>query len=271
MATRLPSADLFTAAELPLRDLSAAEQVDHQLERNGALDATDLGIGALIEVNPDAMAIAMERDVEVASGHGRGPLHGLAVVVKDNINTADSMRTTAGSLAMVTNRQTSDAPVVSRLRDAGLVILGKANMSEWANFRSPRSLSGWSARGGLTRNPWDLRRSAGGSSSGSAAAAAADIAPLAVGTETDGSIICPASYCGVVGIKPTVGLIPSSGIVPISAVQDAPGPLTRSVRLTAALLDVMVDRASGHFSARISLPSTGIRFGVVREYFGAHS
>ena len=276
MATRLPSAELFTAAELPLRDLSAAEQVDHQLERSGALDATDPAIGALIEINSDAMAIAMERDSEVRAGRPRGPLHGLAVVVKDNIDTGDSMLTTAGSLAMVADHPTRDAPVVSRLRDAGLVILGKANLSEWAYFRSPHGLSGWSGRGGLTRNPWDLARSAGGSSSGSGAAAAAGISPLAVGTETDGSIICPASYCGVVGFKPSTTLLPTTGIVPISAIQDAPGPMARSVRLTAALLDVMSVDASGdsdsaQFSTGIDAGAAGLRVGIVRDHFGAHA
>ena len=277
MATRLPSADLFSAAELPLRELSAAEQVDHQLERNGALDAADRGLGALIEVNPEALATAMERDAEIADGGGAGgggarsPLHGLAVVVKDNIDTADSMLTTAGSLAMVGDRPAHDAPIVRRLREAGLVILGKSNLSEWANFRSPRSLSGWSGRGGLTRNPWDLARSAGGSSSGSGAAVAAGISPLAIGTETDGSIICPASYCGVVGLKPTKSLLPTTGIVPISAVQDAPGPMARSVRLTAALLDVMHEGSAGRFSAGLDQGAAGLRVGVVRDHFGAHA
>ena len=276
MATRLPSAELFTTAELPLRELSAAEQVDHQLERSGALDATDLPIRALIEINPDAMSIAMERDKEVEDSKPRSALHGLAVVVKDNIDTADSMLTTAGSLAMVANRPTRDAPVVRRLRDAGLVILGKANLSEWAYFRSPHGLSGWSGRGGLTRNPWEPARSAGGSSSGSGAAVAAGISPLAVGTETDGSIICPASYCGVVGLKPSTSLLPTTGIVPISAIQDAPGPMSRSVRLTAALLDVMgagaTNGGSGvSFSAGIDDGPGGLRIGVVRDHFGAHA
>ncbi|MFL6178369.1 MAG: amidase family protein [Actinomycetes bacterium] len=276
MATRLPSAELFTAAELPLRDLSAAEQVDHQLERSGALDATDPAIRALIELNPDAMSIAMERDTEVQNGTPRSPLHGLAVVVKDNIDTADSMLTTAGSLAMVADRPAHDAAVVSRLRDAGLVILGKSNLSEWAFFRSPHGLSGWSGRGGLTRNPWEPARSAGGSSSGSGAAVSAGISPLAVGTETDGSIICPASYCGVVGFKPSASLLPRAGIVPISAIQDAPGPMSRSVRLTAALLDVMSAGTTGggsgaRFTSGIDDGAAGLRVGVVRDHFGSHA
>jgi amidase len=205
MTERLPSADLFDAAELPLRELSSAEQVDHLLSRRGAIDEN--GLHAFNELNPEAMAVAMERDSEVRDGHPRGPLHGLPVGIKDNIGTADAMLTTAGSLALTGTRPVQDAPLVTRLREAGCVLLGKTNMSEWANIRSPHSTSGWSARGGLTRNPWDTARSAGGSSSGSGAALAAGLAPLAIGTETDGSIVCPASYNGVVGLKR--GLRPS--------------------------------------------------------------
>ena len=245
MSEPLPSAQLFTSADLPQRALSSAEQVDHLHGRRGEVDHRGPELNTLIELNPDAMAIAMERDAEVRDGVVRGPLHGLAIAVKDNIDTADAMLTTAGSLALTETRPRQDAPLVARLREAGVVLLGKANMSEWANMRSPRSTSGWSARGGLTRNPWDPTRSAGGSSSGSAAAVAAGVAPLAVGTETDGSIICPASYNGVVGIKPTVGLLPNDGIIPISHSQDTPGPMARSVRLVAALLDAMA--GTDHF------------------------
>ena len=152
----------------------------------------------------------------------RGPLHGTPILVKDNLDTADAMLTTAGSLAMTGNRPTADAAVVTRLREAGMVLLGKTNLSEWANIRSPHSTSGWSARGGLTRNPWARERSAGGSSAGSAAALAAGLAPLTIGTETDGSIVCPASYCGVVGLKPTVGLCRSRGSFPSRIVKTLP-------------------------------------------------
>jgi amidase len=271
MTEPLPSAALFTDAELPQRSLSSAEQVDHLVALRGAVDESGPHLGCLIELNPDAMEIAMQRDAEVRAGSQRGPLHGLAVVLKDNIDTADALLTTAGSLALTQSRPAADAPLVARLREAGLVVLGKANMSEWANFRSPHSASGWSARGGLTRNPWDLTRSAGGSSSGSGAAVAVGVAPLAVGTETDGSIICPASYNGVVGIKPTVGLIPTAGIVPISHSQDAPGPMARSVRLTAALLDAMTHRrGSGGYLDACDAGVDGVRIGVVRDHFGAH-
>jgi amidase len=271
MTEPLPSATLFTDAELPQRSLSSAEQVDHHVAHRGALDESGPRLGCLIELNPDAMAVAMERDAEVRDGSQRGPLHGLAVALKDNIDTADALLTTAGSLALTHSRPAADAALVTRLRRAGLVVLGKANMSEWANFRSPHSASGWSARGGLTRNPWDLTRSAGGSSSGSGAAVAAGIAPLAIGTETDGSIICPASYNGVVGLKPTVGLIPTAGIVPISHSQDAPGPMARSVRLVAALLDAMTDhRGSDGYLEACESGVDGVRIGVVRDHFGAH-
>ncbi|MCZ3390096.1 MAG: amidase [Actinomycetia bacterium] len=269
MTEPLPSAHLFTSAELPQRALSAAEQVDHLLSRRGEVDHGGLELNTIIELNPEAMATAMERDAEARDGGIRGPLHGLAIAVKDNIDTADAMLTTAGSLALADTRPSQDAPLVARLREAGIVVLGKANLSEWANMRSPHSTSGWSARGGLTRNPWDPTRSAGGSSSGSAAAVSAGVAPLAIGTETDGSIICPASYNGVVGIKPTVGLLPTGGIIPISHSQDAPGPMARSVRLVAALLDAMA--GTDHYLAACDDVLSGVRVGVVRDHFGAHA
>ncbi len=270
MTEPLPSAHLFTSAELPQKALSAAEQVDHLLSRRGEVDHRGPELNTMIELNPDAMAIAMERDAEVRDGAIRGPLHGLAIAVKDNIDTADAMLTTAGSLALDGTRPNQDAPLVARLRKAGVVVLGKANMSEWANMRSPHSTSGWSARGGLTRNPWNPARSAGGSSSGSAAAVSAGVAPLAIGTETDGSIICPASYNGVVGIKPTVGLVPTEGIIPISHSQDAPGPMARSVRLVAALLDAMA--GTDHLLAACNDTQLGgVRVGVVRDHFGAQA
>ncbi len=267
MTVPLPSAQLFTDAELAQRQLSAAEQLDHHLAWRGAVDHSGPELRTMIEVNPDAMSIAMERDAEARDGHTRGPLHGVAIALKDNIDTADGMLTTAGSLALTSTRPRKDAALVGRLRDAGLVVLGKSNMSEWANLRSPHSTSGWSARGGLTRNPWDPQRNAGGSSSGSAAAVSVGIVPLAVGTETDGSIICPASFTGVVGLKPTVGLLPTDGIIPISHTQDAPGPMARSVRLVAALLDAMTG-ADHYLAASTDANLSGVRIGVVRDYFG---
>jgi amidase len=269
MTVRLPSADLFTDAELPQRELSSAEQVDHLTTRRGALDGSGPELNSFIELNPDAMSVAMERDAEVRDGRVRGPLHGLAVAVKDNIDTADAMLTTAGSLALAGTRPVQDAPLIARLREAGVVLLGKTNLSEWANMRSPHSTSGWSARGGLTRNPWDPTRSAGGSSSGTGAALAAGLAPLGIGTETDGSIICPASYNGVVGIKPTVGLLPTAGIVPISHSQDSPGPMAVSVRVTAAFLDAMT--GSDRYLAEVDAGVQGLRVGVVRNHFGHHA
>ncbi len=266
----LPSAQLFTHAELAQRQLSAAEQVDHLLARRGAVDHSGPELRTLIEVNPDAMSIAMERDAEARDGQARGPLHGLAIAIKDNIDTADDLLTTAGSLALTSTRPLQDAPLVARLRDAGLVVLGKSNMSEWANMRSPHSTSGWSARGGLTRNPWNPARNAGGSSSGSGAAASVGIVPLAVGTETDGSIICPASFNGIVGLKPTVGLLPTDGIIPISHSQDAPGPMSRSVRLVAALLDAMTG-SDQYLAACADASLSGVRIGVVRDHFGDHA
>ena len=171
-----------------------------------------------------------------ATGHVRGPLHGIPVLLKDNLDTADRMETTAGSLAMLGQKPPRDAHVVARLREAGAVILGKTNLSEWANFRGRNSCSGWSARGGQTRNPYALDRNPSGSSSGSAVAVSANLCVVAIGTETDGSIVSPASACGVVGIKPTVGLVSRAGIIPIAASQDTAGPMARTVRDAALVL-----------------------------------
>jgi amidase len=209
------------------------------LARIAALDAKGPAINSIIEINPDALAIADALDAERASKGPRGPLHGIPVLLKDNIDTADRMLTTAGSLALVNSRPANDAFLVTRLRAAGAVILGKTNLTEWANFRSDHATSGWSARGGLTKNPYALDRNPCGSSSGSAAAVAADFAVFAVGTETDGSIVCPSSINGIVGIKPTVGLISRSGVIPISASQDTAGPMARSVADAAALLTAL--------------------------------
>ena len=244
----------------------------------------DKKINSIIEVNPDALAIAAQMDRERRAGKVRGPLHGVPVVIKDNIDTADKMRTTAGSLALVdapTPKQ--DAFIVSRLRDAGAVIIGKTNLSEWANFRDNDSISGWSGRGGQTRNPYILDRNPCGSSSGTGAAIAANLAAVGIGTETDGSIVCPSSICGIVGIKPTVGLVSRSGIIPIAASQDTAGPMCRTVADAAAVLTA-IDAADGGDPAttgkREKVDYTmflkadglaGARIGVARDYWGRNA
>ncbi len=222
---------LMRAGQLSSRDLTEA-----YLERIEQLNPV---LHAIIETNPEARKIAHRMDKERRAGHVRGPLHGIPVIVKDNIATDDKMETTAGSLALVGSRVPRDADLVRQLRDAGAVILGKANLSEWANFRGFGSFNGWSARGGFTRNPYVLDLDPCGSSSGSAAAAAASLCAVAVGTETDGSILCPSGEQSLVGIKPTVGLVSGSGIIPIAHSQDTAGPMTRTVRDAALLLDAI--------------------------------
>ena len=209
------------------------------LQRIREIDAHGIRINAVIEVNSDALAIADAMDRERRAKKVRGPLHGIPVLIKDNINTGDSMMTTAGALALAGNKAAHDAFIVGRLREAGAVLLGKTNLSEWANFRSTRSTSGWSSRGGQTRNPCVLDRNPCGSSSGSGAAVAANLCTVAIGTETDGSVIAPSSFCGIVGIKPTVGLLSRSGIIPISKTQDTAGPMARTVRDSAILLGAL--------------------------------
>lgn len=209
------------------------------LTRIAQMDKTGVAINAVIELNPDALAIADQRDAERNAGMTVGPLHGIPVLIKDNIGSADKMRTSAGSLALANSTPAKDAFIVQRLRAAGAVLLGKTNLSEWANFRSTRSTSGWSGRGGQTRNPYVLDRNPCGSSSGTGAAIAATFATVGIGSETDGSIICPSAICGLVGIKPTVGLWGRSGIIPISASQDTAGPMARSVADAAALLGIL--------------------------------
>ena len=218
---------------------TSAEITRLYLERIEALDRQGPTLRSVIETNPDALEIAEGLDAERAAGNVRGPLHGVPILLKDNIATADRNTTTAGSLALEGSISQRDAFVAARLRRAGAVLLGKANLSEWANFRSNRSSSGWSARGGQCRNPYVLSRNPCGSSSGSGAATSANLCAAAVGTETDGSIICPSSANGLVGIKPTVGMVSRSGIVPISAVQDTAGPMARTVADAAALLSGM--------------------------------
>src|SRR3990170_9073650 len=209
------------------------------LKRIEALDKKGPALNAVIEINPDALAIADEMDKERKAGKVRSPLHGIPILVKDNIDTADKMMTTAGSLALEGNKASKDAFIIKQLRNAGAVLLGKTNLSEWANFRSSRSSSGWSSRGGQTKNPCVLDRNPCGSSSGSGVAVAANLCAVAIGTETDGSVIAPASFNGIVGIKPTVGLLSRSGIIPISKTQDTAGPMTRTVKDSAILLGVL--------------------------------
>lgn len=216
--------------------LTAGALVDAYLDRIDRVDRQGPSIRSIIEINPDASAIAMALDEERREHGRRGPLHGIPILLKANIDTADHMMTTAGSLALRASRPAEDATVVRRLRNAGAVILGKTNLSEWANFRSPHSSSGWSALGGQTRNPHVLDRGPCGSSSGSAAAVAADLAAAALGTETIGSVVCPSAVCGIVGIKPTVGLTSRAGVIPISRSQDSVGIHARSVADAAAVL-----------------------------------
>jgi amidase len=238
----------------------------------------------VIELNPDALAIADELDRERAAKGPRGPLHGIPILVKDNIDTADRMRTSAGSLALAEWTPPNDAFLVTRLRAAGAVILGKTNLSEWANFRSMRSTSGWSGRGGLTRNPYALDRNACGSSTGSGVAVAANLCAAAIGTETDGSIVCPSTANGIVGLKPTLGLVSRSGVIPIAASQDTAGPMARTVADAAAVLSALTgvdprDPATKVSGTRIvrdyaaTLDSgalQGVRLGVMRNFFGFH-
>jgi amidase len=233
----------WTIAELQTKmesgELTARQIADLYLQRIEAVDKNGPYINSIIELNPDALEIADTLDAERKAGKVRGALHGIPVLLKDNIDTHDRMQTTAGSLALEGNIAAKDAFIVKQLRKAGALILGKTNLSEWANFRGKRSVSGWSSRGGLTRNPHALDRSACGSSSGSGAAIAANLAVVAVGTETDGSIICPAQTNGIVGFKPTLGMLSRSGIVPISHSQDTPGPMARTVADAALLLGTM--------------------------------
>jgi len=226
--------------ELGAGKYTAQRLVELYQERIAALDKQGPGINAILEINPDASAIARQRDEERAAGRLRGPLHGIPILIKDNIATADRMETTAGSLALVGAKAPHDATVAARLVNAGAVLLGKTNLSEWANFRSTHSVSGWSGRGGQTRNPYALDRTPSGSSSGSGAAVAACLATAAVGTETDGSILSPSAACCLVGLKPTVGLVSRTGIVPISHTQDTAGPMARTVQDAALLLSAMV-------------------------------
>jgi amidase len=220
-------------------DYSSRSITEMYLKRINEIDKNGPSINAVIELNHDALSIADNLDNERKSGKVRGPLHGIPVLIKDNIDTGDKMMTTAGALALEGNKASKDAFIVKQLREAGAVLLGKTNLSEWANFRSSRSTSGWSSRGGQTRNPVMLDRNPCGSSSGSGAAVAANLCTVAIGTETDGSVIAPSSFCGIVGIKPTVGLLSRSGIIPISKTQDTAGPMARTVKDAAILLGAL--------------------------------
>jgi amidase len=256
--------------------------VEKYLGRIQAIDKQGPSLNSVIEVNPDALAIADELDRERREKGARGPMHGIPVLIKDNIDTADRMRTTAGSLALMDAKPPKDAFIVQRFRDAGAVILGKTNLSEWANFRSTHSTSGWSGRGGQTKNPFALDRNPCGSSSGSGVAVSANLCAASVGTETDGSIVCPSSSNGIVGIKPTLGLVSRSGIVPIAHSQDTAGPMARTVKDAAILLGILAgvdkeDPATKGSGGKLKTDYTqfldpaglkGARIGVARKFFG---
>ncbi|MCY7347273.1 MAG: amidase [Pyrinomonadaceae bacterium] len=275
-----------TVGELQARmksgELSARRLTEIYLQRIKEIDPK---LNSVLEINPDALQIADELDKERKSGKLRGALHGIPVLIKDNIDTADKMKTTAGSLALLdapTPKQ--DAFIVSQMRKAGAVIIGKTNLSEWANFRSTKSSSGWSGRGGQTHNPYILDRNPCGSSSGTGAAIAANLAAFGIGTETDGSILCPAATCGLVGIKPTLGLVSRSGIIPIAHSQDTAGPMARTVSDAAILLGVLVgtDRTDSITSNSTKGETDytkflrkdglrGMRIGVARQFFGRNA
>ena len=282
--------DIVEASVAELQEAMAAGRVTSRqltaryLARVKAIDQAGPRLNAIIEVNPDALAIAAQLDAERKAKGPRGPLHGIPVLLKDNIATADRMQTTAGSLALVGAKPPRDAFLVARLRAAGAVILGKTNLSEWANIRSTRSTSGWSSRGGLTRNPYALDRNTSGSSSGSAVAIAASLAAVAVGTETDGSITSPAAVNGLVGIKPTVGLVSRAGVIPIAHSQDTAGPMARTVADAAALLTALAGpdprddatrdagRRAVDYTQHLDAGALkGARLGVVRSQFGGRN
>ncbi len=264
----------YTARSIAEMYLERIQQIDR--------DGRGPGVNSVIELNPDALAIADQLDRERRERGLRGPMHGIPVLIKDNIATSDRMMTTAGSLALVGSKPPRDSFVAHRLRESGAVILGKTNLSEWANIRSSHSTSGWSGRGGLTRNPYALDRNACGSSSGSGAGVSANLCTVAVGTETDGSVVCPSSVNGIVGIKPTVGLVSRSGIIPISHTQDTAGPMARTVEDAAILLGALAGidpddsataasqgRTHEDYTAHLDIKGLqGARIGVARKFFG---
>jgi amidase len=281
----------FDLEELTITDLqqglqsgkyTSRELVEKYSDRITEIDKKGPGLYSVIEMNPDAERIAAALDRERKEKGPRSPLHGIPILIKDNIDTQDRMMTTAGSLALVGAKPQRDAFVAQRLRDAGALILGKTNLSEWANFRSTKSSSGWSGRGGQTKNPYVLERNPCGSSSGSGAAVAANLCAAAVGTETDGSVVCPSSANSLVGIKPTVGLVSRAGIIPISHSQDTAGPMARTVRDAAILLGAMAgvdprDEATNESRGKSVADYTqfldkdglrGMRLGIARKHFG---
>jgi amidase len=281
----------FELDELTIADLQAGMSsgkfssrsiTEKYLARIEEIDRQGPAVNSVIEVNPEAQAIAESLDRERKEKKVRGPLHGIPVLIKDNIDTADKMQTTAGSLALLGSRPGKDSFVAQKLREAGAVILGKTNLSEWANIRSSHSSSGWSGRGGQTKNPYALDRNPCGSSSGSGAAVAANLCAAAIGTETDGSVVCPSSANGLVGIKPTLGLLSRAGIIPIAHSQDTAGPMTRTVRDAAILLREIAgvdprDSTTAASAGRVATDYTkfldpnglkGARIGVARKYFG---
>jgi amidase len=291
--TESPNAEVkpFDLEEITIADLqdgmksgkfTARSLVEKYSARIDEIDKRGPAVNAIIEMNPDALSIAEDLDRERKAKGPRGPLHGIPVLIKDNIATADRMMTTAGSLALVGSKPPKDSFVAQKLRAAGAVILAKTNLSEWANIRSSHSTSGWSGRGGLTRNPYALDRNPCGSSSGTGAGISANFAAAGIGTETDGSIVCPSSSNGLAGIKPTVGLISRAGIIPISHTQDTPGPMCRTMRDAAILLGPLtgVDAEDPSTAAAAGKSQTnyeqycnsdglqGARIGVVRKYFG---
>ncbi len=280
--------DEITIAQLNARMAAGTESAcslaRKYLPRIEQIDRRGPALNAVIELNPDALAIAAELDRERKAKDPRGPLHGIPILIKDNIDTHDRMSTTAGSLALAGSIPARDAWLVERLRAAGALILGKTNLSEWANFRGSLSTSGWSGRGGQTRNPYALDRNPSGSSSGSAVAVAANLCAAAIGTETDGSILSPSSYNGIVGIKPTVGLVSRPGIIPIAHSQDTAGPMARTVADAALLLSVIAgpdprdpatapasEKAPADFCAGLDPGGLrGARLGIARAFFGFH-
>ena len=286
LATRPFELDEATVADLQASmssgKFTAHSLAEKYLERIDEIDQRGPEVNSVIELNPDALSIAAALDKERKEKGARGPLHGIPVLIKDNIETGDRMLTTAGSLALLGSRPAQDSFVAKKLREAGAVILGKTNLSEWANIRSSHSTSGWSGRGGLTKNPYALDRNPCGSSSGSGAAVSANLCALAVGTETDGSVVCPSSANGIVGLKPTLGLLSRSGIIPLAHSQDTPGPMARTVREVAVLLSALAgtdprDAATAESSGKAPADYTkfldpnglrGARIGVARKYFG---
>ncbi len=284
-----PAPPAFELDEITIADLQQGLQsgkytskslVEKYTDRINDIDKRGPTLRSVIELNPDAEAIAVALDRERKERGPRGPLHGVPILIKDNIDTDDRMMTTAGSLALVGAKPAQDAFVAKKLRDAGAVILGKTNLSEWANFRSTKSSSGWSARGGQTKNPYALDRNPCGSSSGSGAAVAANLCAAAIGTETDGSIVCPSNANSLVGIKPTLGLVSRSGIIPIAHSQDTAGPMTRTVADAAIILTAIrgfdpADSGSSRTSQAVDFTTAlnkdglrGMRLGVARKHFG---